>query len=288
MNKNYLEDMTGKVCLVTGASSGIGEATALELARQNATVIGIGYHPQHITEARARILAQSGREVDFIQADLSSQTQVCRVAAEFRSRYKRLDVLINNAGSFFPLRRKSVDGIEMNFALNHLAYFHLTNLLLDMLKASAPARVINVSSSSHYGNPLDFEDLEFQHRYHPFKAYGRSKFANILFSYELARRLDGTGVSVNALHPGWVATNIARNIGFLARVFMPLIQFNALRPREGAETSLYLAASSNGSNVTGSFFINRKAVKSDPLTYDREAQSRLWHISAEMTGCKGD
>jgi NAD(P)-dependent dehydrogenase (short-subunit alcohol dehydrogenase family) len=288
MNRMNLTDMTGKICLVTGASSGIGEATALELAKLNATVVGIGYHPQHIAKARTRIFSDSGKDVEFIQADLSSQAEVCRAADEVRSRYRRLDVLINNAGSFFPLRRKSVDGIEMNFALNHLAYYLLTDLLLDMLKANIPARVVNVSSNSHYGNPLDFEDLQYEHRYQPFKAYGRSKFANVLFSYELARRLQCSGINVNALHPGWVATNIARNLGFLARLFMPLIQINALSPRQGAQTSLYLASSPDIKDVTGSFFINSKPVKSDPRTYDLEAQSQLWQISAEMTGCKGD
>lgn len=283
MNNLNFGDMTGKVCLITGASSGIGEACALELAKRSASVVGIGYHTEHIAEARQHIQAESGHLVDFIQADLSSQAEVCRAADEFRSRYQRLDVLINNAGSFFPFRRNSVDGIEMNFALNHLAYFLLTNQLLDMLQASSPARVVNVSSNSHYGNPVDFDDLQYRHRYHPFKAYGRSKFANVLFSYELARRLEGTGISVNSLHPGWVATNIARNIGLLARLFMPLIQINALRPREGAQTSLCLAASPELKDVTGKFFINCEPVKSDPRTYDREAQSQLWRISAEMT-----
>jgi NAD(P)-dependent dehydrogenase (short-subunit alcohol dehydrogenase family) len=159
---------------------------------------------------------------------------------------------------------------------------------MDMLQASAPARVVNVSSNSHYGNPVDFDDLQFQHGYHPFKAYGRSKFANVLFSYELARRLEGTGISVNALHPGWVATNIARNIGILARLFMPLIQINALKPVEGAKTSLCLATSPDLQEITGRFYINCEEVKSDPRTYDQDAQSRLWQISAEMTNGKCD
>jgi NAD(P)-dependent dehydrogenase (short-subunit alcohol dehydrogenase family) len=276
--------VNGKVYLVTGASSGIGEATALELARQNATVVGIGNNPRRIHKSMERILSETGNDVEFIRADLSSQAEVRRAADIFRSKYHRLDVLINNAGSFFPFRRKSADGIEMNFALNHLAYFLLTNLLLDVMYASVPSRVVNVSSNGHYGNPVDFKDIQFKNSYRPLKAYGRTKFANVLFTYELARRLKGTGVTTNALHPGWVRTKIARNFGWLAGLFMPLVQWNAMSPEEGALTSLYLASSSDVQDISGKFFINCKQVNSDPKTYDREAQSRLWRISTEMTG----
>lgn len=279
-------DMYGKVCLVTGASSGIGEATARGLARKNATVIGVGNNPKRIDKTKERIASETGNEVEFIRADLSNQAEVRKAAERFRSKYQRLDVLINNAGSFFPFRRKSEDGIEMNFALNHLAYFLLTNMLLDILYASVPARVVNVSSNSHYNNPIDFEDLQYEHRYRPLKAYGRTKHANVLFTYELTHRLEGTGVTANALHPGWVRTKIARNLGWLADLFMPLIQINAMSPEEGAMTSLYLASSPEVKDVSGKFFINCKQVNSDPKTYDREAQARLWRISAEMTGIK--
>lgn len=283
-DRNVEEDMYGKVCLITGASSGIGEATALELAHRNATVLGIGKNPEHITQAQERILSLTGNQVDFIRADLSVQEEVRQVADELHSRYQRLDVLINNAGSFFLFRRESSDGIEMNLALNHLAYFLLTNLLLDMLYASVPARVVSVSSNAHYNNPINFEDLQYKHRYHPFKAYGRSKYANVLFTYELAHRLEGSGVTANALHPGWVATDIARNIGWLSKIVMPLIQRNAKSPEEGAKTSLYLAASPQVQGISGKFFADCEQVNTAPGTYDREAQSRLWHISAEMTG----
>lgn len=280
---NLMEDMYGKVCLVTGASSGIGEATALGLARQNATVIGIGNNPRRIDKTKEHIFSETGNEIDFIRADLSRQSELRQAVDVFRLKYQRLDVLINNAGSFFPLRRESVDGIEMNFALNHLAYFMLTNLLLDNLYASVPARIVNVSSNSHYGNPIDFTDIQYKHSYRPLKAYGRTKHANVLFTYELAQRLEGTSVTANALHPGWVRTKIARNLGWLADLFMPLIQINAMSPEEGARTSLFLATSPEVEDTSGKFFINCKQVDSDPNTYDREAQSRLWRISAEMT-----
>jgi NAD(P)-dependent dehydrogenase (short-subunit alcohol dehydrogenase family) len=217
-------------------------------------------------------------------ADLSVQAQVRRLAQEFKRRYSRLDVLINNAGGFFMKRQLSADGIEMTFALNYLSVFLLTSLLLDTLKASAPARIVNISSDAHRRARINFEDLELERKYSGFGAYGQSKLAVALFTYELARRLEGTQVTVNALHPGFVATNLGRNNGWRIKLFAPLVKLMALSPEEGAETSIYLASSSEVAGITGKYFDKKKAVRSSLASYDETAARRLWEISAEMTG----
>ena len=194
--------MQNKICLITGATSGIGQAAALALAKMGLTVIVVGRSEGRCQNTVAHIQRETGNfHVDYLLADLSVQAQVRQLAADFKARYKRLDVLVNDAGAIFLRRQLSADGIEMNFALNHLAYFLLTNLLLDTLKASAPARVVNVASNSHRNSHLDFENLQLKRGYNPMRAYGRSKLANLYFTYELARRLDSTGVTVNAMHP---------------------------------------------------------------------------------------
>jgi NAD(P)-dependent dehydrogenase (short-subunit alcohol dehydrogenase family) len=222
--------------------------------------------------------------MDYLLADLSVQAQVRRLAEDFKARYQRLDVLVNNAGAIFFRRQLSLDGIEMNFAVNHLAYFLLTNLLLDPLKASAPARVVNVSSDSHRGEHLDFANLELQRGYNPARAYGRSKLANLYFTYELARRLEGTGVTVNAMHPGFVRTNMAANNGWLVRLFLPLVHHHSLTPEQGASTAVYLAASPEVAGVTGKYFVREREVASDLVARDETAAKKLWEISAAMTG----
>ena len=233
----------------------------------------------------AHIQRETGNfHVDYLLADLSVQAQVRQLAADFKARYKRLDVLVNDAGAIFLRRQLSADGIEMNFALNHLAYFLLTNLLLDTLKASAPARVVNVASNSHRNAHLDFENLQLKRGYNPMRAYGRSKLANLYFTYELARRLDSTGVTVNAMHPGFVHTNMAANNGWLVRLFLPLIHRNSLTPEQGASTAVYLASSPDVETVTGKYFVREREVASDPVSYDEAAARKLWEISEEMTG----
>jgi NAD(P)-dependent dehydrogenase (short-subunit alcohol dehydrogenase family) len=275
--------MDGKICMVTGATSGIGKVAALELARMGATVIVVGRSRQRCENTVEMIRHETGNSaVEFLLADLSSQVQIRDLVADFKAHYSCLHVLVNNAGGFFLRRQLSVDGIEMTFALNHLNYFLLTHLLLDTIRASAPARVVNVSSGAHRGRPLDFENLGRMGFYSGWVAYGRSKFANLLFTYELARRLEGTGVTVNALHPGWVATNIGRNNGWLIRLLMPIIQRNAIPSEEGARTILYLASSPEVEGVTGKYFKKEKVIPSDPESYDQEAAARLWKISTEM------
>ncbi len=274
---------TTKTCLVTGATSGIGEVTARELARGGTRVIVVGRDPQRCAATVEHIKGETGNsEVEYLVADLSSQADIRGLADVFLERHKRLDVLVNNAGAVFLRRQESIDGIEKTFALNHLSYFLLTNLLLDTLKASTPSRIVNVSSNSHYGSALDFDDLQSVKRYRSMKVYGRSKFANVLFTYELARRLEGTGVTVNALHPGFVRTNMGKNNGWLVRLLAPVWQISAISTEEGARTSIFLASSPEVEGMTGKFFVQEKVVRSDPATYDETSAKRLWEISAEI------
>ena len=276
--------MRNRICLITGATSGIGQATALAFAQKGATVIVVGRSEERTQTTVARIKTETGStNVDYLLADLSMQSQVRQLAADFKARYERLDVLVNNAGSIFFRRQLSADGIEMTFAVNHLAYFLLTNLLLDSLKASAPARIVNVASNSHFGQHLDFDNLELNRGYNPGKAYGRSKLCNLYFTYELARRLEGTGMTVNAMHPGFVRTNMAANNGWLVRLFLPLIHRNSLTPEQGASTAVYLASSPDMEGVTGKYFIRERERASDPVSYDESAAKRLWEISEQMT-----
>ncbi len=279
--------LAGKTCLVTGATAGIGEVTALELARRGAAVIVVSRNPEKCAAVVARLRAETANPaIDWLAADLSSQAQIRQLAAQFHARYARLDVLVNNAGAFFLKRTLSADGIEMTFALNHLNYFLLTHLLLDILQSSAPARIVNVASNAHLGAPLDFDDLQMKRGYQSFKAYGRSKYANVLFTYELARRLAGSGVTANALHPGLVQTSIGNSAGRLMGLGWKLATFfgKGLTPAEGARTSIYLASSPEVEGVTGGYFAREKTVRSDPGTYDEAAARRLWQISAGLVG----
>ncbi len=282
-----MASMNGKTVLITGGTNGIGKVTALELAKQGAAVVIIGRSPRKTAETVAAIQQQSGSQsVESIIADLSSMAEVRRAASEFKARHSRLDVLVNNAGAVFAQRQQTVDGYEMTFALNHLAYFLLTNLLLDTLKASAPARIVNVSSDVHKGAKLNFDDLQHQRSYGMggLNVYGESKLANVLFTNELARRLQGTGVTVNSLHPGMVRTGFGRNNGGMMRLIMPVIQRFGISEEEGAQTSIYLASSPEVEGVTGKYFDKSKATPSSPESYDEAAQKRLWAVSEELTG----
>lgn len=278
-------DMEGKICLITGGSDGIGYAAALELARVGATVVIAGRNAEKTEAAAASIRREaSNPSVSSLLADLSSQREVRRLALEVREQLPRLDVLLNNAGAIFLSRQTSVDGIEMTFALNHLGYFLLTTLLLDLLEASAPARIINVSSSSHYstGN-FRLDDLPRPGNGRSYQAYGRSKLCNVLFTYELARRLEGSGVTVNALHPGLVRTRIARNNGILGRVANLFIGVRGVNATKGAETLVYLASSPDVETVTGKFFIDCRAMPSSQLSYDADLAADLWDLSERLT-----
>jgi NAD(P)-dependent dehydrogenase (short-subunit alcohol dehydrogenase family) len=276
--------MHGKICAVTGATSGIGLVTAQVLARQGATLIVIARNAERGAATVSRIRQETGNSaVELMVTDLSAQTQVRQLAREIQHRFARLDVLVNNAGALFTRRQLSQDGIEMTFALNHLAYFLLTNLLLDPLKAADSARIVNVSSEAHRRARLDFSDLQGQHRYTGWRAYSRSKLANILFTYELARRLAGTGIVTNTLHPGFVATNFGRNNRSITAAFFRILQLAAISPEEGAQTIIYLARSPAVKGVTGEYFVKQHAVRSSQVSYDRIAAERLWQVSAELT-----
>lgn len=275
--------MQGKVCLITGGTSGIGKSTAHELARMGATVVIVGRNAQKTSQVVEEIRRASGNNtVDSLLADLSSQQEVRRLANEFESKYSHLHVLLNNAGAVFMRRQLSVDGIEMTFALNHLAYFLLTNLLLDKIQASAPARIINVSSGAHTSGKIEFDNLQGERDYSS-RAYGNSKLATILFTMELARRLEGTGVTVNALHPGFVSTGFGENNpGFLMKIIRAVVPLIARSPEKGAETSIYLASSPEVQSITGKYFVDRKVTQPDPQTTDSAVAKKLWDISAEM------
>lgn len=276
--------MEDKTCLITGGSDGIGYCAARELASMGARVVIVGRNAAKTDAAVESIIAETGNPaVERLLADLSSQREVRRVAAEALERLPRLDVLLNNAGAIFLSNRRSVDGLEMTFALNHIGYFLLTTLLLDRLRESAQARIINVSSSSH-GSPGKFrlEDLPEPGSNRGYRAYARSKLCNILFTYELARRLEGTNITVNALHPGLVQTNIARNNGLLGRAVNFFIGARGVDADKGAETLVYLAASPEVEGVTGKFFVDCRTVPSSNLSYDTDMASELWEMSERL------
>jgi NAD(P)-dependent dehydrogenase (short-subunit alcohol dehydrogenase family) len=278
--------MTGKTCLVTGATSGIGEVTACELARRGARVLLVGRAPERGAATLARIRGATGTSAaESLIADLSSQSSVRQLAEEVRARCNRLDVLVNNAGGMFLTRRQSVDGIEMTLALNHLSYFLLTNLLLPLITASAPARIVNVASDAHKRAAIHFDDLQSQRRYSGWRAYKQSKLANILFTYELARRLEGTGVTVNTLHPGFVRSGFFRDMeGWKGWVIRQSAALFAISPEQGARTVLYLASSPEVAGVTGRYFVKEQPAVSSAASHDQAVAQRLWQVSEELTG----
>jgi NAD(P)-dependent dehydrogenase (short-subunit alcohol dehydrogenase family) len=269
--------LQGKVCLITGATDGVGKVTARELARLGATVVGVGRNPAKIDATLAQIKREMGSEsVEFLKADLSSQAEIRALADEFRQKYDRLHILVNNAGAFFTSYRETVDGLEMTFALNHLAYFLLTTLLLDVIKASAPARIVNVASDAHSSSALDFDDLNHRDSYNGWDAYSDSKLENILFTTELARRLAGTGVTANTLNPGFVNSNFQKAAGLNFR--------GHLTPDEGADTQIWLATSPDVADVTGRYYVRRRETQPSASARDDAAARRLWEVSAGMVG----
>jgi retinol dehydrogenase 12 len=279
------DGMQGKVCLVTGATSGIGLVAARELARRGARVVLVGRNPDKCAAALRHLQEQTGStQVESLLADLSSQQQVRDLARQFLECHQRLDVHVNNAGGIWLRRQQTVDGLEMTFAVNHLAYFLLTSLLLEVLKATAPSRIVNVSSLAHRGATMPFADLMGTRHYRGWPAYKQSKLANLLFTYELARRLEGTGVTVNALHPGFVATGFGGSNGWRGSLLQWLARWFGLTPEEGAQTIVYLAASPAVAGVSGRYFVKEQAVPSSRASYDEAAQKRLWQVSEELTG----
>lgn len=276
--------MAGKICLITGANSGIGKATALGLAKLGATVVMVCRDRHRGETVQAEIKDQSGsKAVDLMLADLSSQAAICHLVQEFKANYQQLHVLINNAGGIFGARRVTVDGLEYTFAFNHLAYFLLTHLLLDMLKASAPARIVNLTSGAHHMATLNFGDLQGEKKYSGQRAYNQSKLANVLFTYGLARRLQGTGVTVNCVHPGIVKTQFGSTGSWGFRLLVRLLTPFMKNSQQAAETVIYLATSPEVEGVTGKYFVDGKEVQSSKQSYDEALAQRLWQVSAELT-----
>ena len=278
-------DLAGRTCLVTGATSGIGEATALGLARLGAHVILVGRDKQRGQASRKRVREQSGNErIDLLLADLEQPSDIEALALQVLDRHPALHVLVNNAGIVNRKREVTPAGLERTFAVNHLAYFQLTNLLLDRLRASAPARIVNVSSHGHRFGSLDLDDLQTeQKKYQWLRVYGASKLANVLFTKGLARRLEGTGVTVNCLHPGAVATALGKNNGRLGKIILPLLKPFFLSPEDGARTSLYLASSSEVAGRSGGYYVKCREVPSSPESCDETLASGLWDASVRLT-----
>jgi retinol dehydrogenase 14 len=283
--------MTGKTVLITGGTGGIGKATALGLARMGAHLAICGRDPKRTADAAREIRTAGGGRVDVFVADLSSQAQVRRLADEVLQSLSRIDVLVNNVGGYWNTRHVTADGLERTFALNHLAPFLLTNLLLDRLTLSAPARVVTVSSNAQAQGRIDFDDLQGEREYSGARAYSQSKLANVLFTYELARRLpasslpDQAVVTANALHPGVVSTSFGgEDPATVQRVFIPFFRPLMKTPVQGAATSIQLASAPDLEQVTGRYFANGKPKKSSQRSYDEAASTRLWQISADLVG----
>ena len=281
--------MTGKVCVVTGATSGLGLATARQLAERDATVVVVGRTAAKASaaaQAVAQAVAQTS--VDWLAADFAVQAQVRELAAEFSRRYERLDVLVNNAGTISRNRKVTPEGVELTLAVNHLAPFLLTNLLLGSLVAAAPARVVNVASVAHERGRLDLADPQMRRGYLPFRAYAASKLANVLFTYELARRLEGTGVTVNAVDPGLVRTGLGRNNGLARDLAWHLTHLRyrslSLSPDQGADPIVFLASSPALSSVNGEYFSRHEPSQSSPASRDIATAQRLWSLSEQWTG----
>jgi len=278
--------MRGKICLVTGASSGIGKATALGLAKLGATVVMVCRDAARGEAALSEIKQKSGNNfVDLLVADLSSQEAIRRLASEYKSRYQRLHVLINNAGVYYTKRHITADGLEAMFAVNYLARFLFTHLLLDIIKQSAPARIINVAGAYHAKGKINFDDLQGEKDFDGQRANHQSKLADVLFTYELARRLEGTRVTVNCLHPGMVATDLIDKdkdfpvfFKYLYKLSRPLMK----SPAQGAETSLYLASSPEVEGITGQYFVNKKIAQSSPDSHNVQLAQRLWEVSEKL------
>lgn len=271
--------MKGRICLITGANSGIGKATALGLAKMGATVVMVCRNRGLGEASLAEIKVKSGNEpVELMLADLASQESVRQLVRDYKDRYQQLHVLINNAETYSTKRQVTVDGIETTFAVNYLARFLLTNLLLDTLKNSAPARIVDVAGAYHSKGRIDFDDLQGEKDYDGAHANNQSKLANVLFTYELARKLKGTGVTANCLHPGAVATSLVEkdpNYPSLMRLLYKLFKPFLKSPEKDAETSIYLATSPEVEGTTGKYFVNKKEAKSSKESYDESVSKRL-------------
>ena len=284
MSRPAVWDIQGKRVIITGGNSGIGFETAKALSIQGAEITLLVRNRERGREAAARIAAASGRAPELVLADLAEKESLAAAADEILERYPRIDVLINNAGAYFGERRESSDGLEKTFALNHMGYFRLTLALLERLKASAPARIINVASAAHRRATLDLDDLQQQKRYRGFLVYSQSKLANIYFTRSLARRLEGSGITVNALHPGFVKSGFgSKNRGSLGPLLLrALARLVGISPEKGAETPVYLASSPEAEGISGAYFADCRQKAPSSRALDESAAERLWAISEEL------
>jgi NAD(P)-dependent dehydrogenase (short-subunit alcohol dehydrogenase family) len=277
--------MIGKTCLVTGANSGIGKEIARGLAAEGARVLMVARSPERGEAARAEVAESTDNDsVELLLCDLSSQRQVRRLADEVLDRCGELHVLVNNAGLTLGERTLTEDGIEATFAINHLAPFLLTEFLRERLVASAPARVVTVASDAHRGSKIDFEDPSGERKFSSWGAYGQSKLANILFTSELARRLDGTDVTATCLHPGVVRTGFGRQGPAFVRAFLMVAGVFLLTPERGADTAIWLAASSEVDGASGGYYVKRRLAEPSRNARDPESARRLWRLSERLTG----
>jgi len=280
--------MEGKVCVVTGATSGIGLEAARGVAELGAHVVMIGRNPDKAEAAAGEVRATAKGPVDVMLADFASLKDVGALAREVAERYPKIDVLLSNAGVYRVRRTVTGDGFEEMFAVNHLAAFVFVNSLLDRLRASAPSRLVIVASAAHYGATLDFDDLQSERRFRSMRVYSKSKLANVMTGYALARRLEGSGVTVNSLHPGFVATNLGSGNRIPVKPFMVLFRLTgrAISVKDGADTPIYLASSPEVEGVSGKYFDNREEKMSSPQSYDEDAQERLFMVSESLTGLR--
>lgn len=280
--------MRDKTVLITGATNGLGKVTALELAKMGAEVVIVGRDPAKTEATVSEIQAESGnRNVDMLVCDLSSMREVARLAEEVNTRYPRLDVLVNNAGGFNSDRRETLEGYEMTFATNYLSAFLLTQRLLEKLKAAPSARIVNLASSSHsMTGPVRFDDLHLKHTNYGggFPAYSQSRLMTVMFTYALARRLQGSPVTVNCVHPGVVQTGLHQHTRGWMRIIQNVVFSFGTTVQNGAKPIVYLASSSDVEGVTGKYFDHYKPSRSSPESYDEAAQQRLWEISSQLTG----
>ncbi len=284
MAQQATRSLAGKTALISGATNGIGFEAAVILAREGANLIIVGRDAARTADSLAEVKRRSGASsVESLLCDFSSQASIRKLAADFRTRHQRLDLLVNNAGTVSRERKLTADGIEQTFAVNHLGYFLLTNLLLDLLVASAPARVVNVASAGHYQGTLDFDDLGYARGYKTLRAYFRSKLGNVLFTRKLARRLEGKGVTVNALHPGAVATNIWSDVPAWTQPILAVMKkLFMITPEQGAQTITYLATSPEVEGKSGLYFEKNRMKAPSKLAQDDALADRLWSESARL------
>ncbi len=283
VRNNNSELMKGKTCLITGANSGIGKATAIGLAKLGAHLVFVCRNQERAEKSIQDVKDKTGIEsIDLMIADLSSQKEIHRLVEDFKKKYAKLHVLINDAGVNLSKRTLTEDGIETTFAVNYLAHFMLNHLLLDLLQKGAPSRIVTVVSSVQ-AKSINFEDLNGDKHYGQLKAYSQSKTAAIIFTYAFAKKIEGTGVTVNCLHPGYVKTRMIRNFRKFVKYFYHLIGLFMLSPRKGAKTSIYLASSPEVEGINGKYFKKRKEAESVPVSYDEEVSKQLWDVSMKLT-----